>query len=82
MKWVDQEPAKFCINEAQLANCHRNRKRIDFDDVPAEIEQQILDEFNSINSTGKQIPLEYFQEHQLNDLMQEYFFRNSTPFKK
>ena len=81
-KWVDQEPSKFCINEAQLANFHRNRKLIDFDYVPAEIEQQILDEFNSINITGKQIPLEYFREHQLNDLMQEYFFRNSTPFKK
>jgi len=81
-KWVDMEPSKFCVNETQLANYHRNRMLIDFDYVPEEIEKQILDEFNSLNTDGKQVPLEYFQQHQLNDLMQEYFFRSSTPFKK
>ena len=81
-KWVDMEPSKFCANETQLANYHRNRMLIDFDYVPEEIEQKILDEFNSLNTDGKQVPLEYFQQHQLNDLMQEYFFRSSTPFKK
>ena len=81
-KWVDMEPAAFCKNEMQLANYHRNRKLIDFDYVPEEIEQQILDEFNSLNISGKKVPLEYFQKHQLNDLMQDYFFRSSTPFKK
>ena len=81
-KWVDMEPAAFCKNEIQLANYHRNRKLIDFDYVPEEIEQQILDEFNSLNISGKKVPLEYFQKHQLNDLMQDYFFRSSTPFKK
>ena len=81
-KWVDMEPSSFCMNDTQLANYHRNRLLIDFDYVPKEIEQQILDEFNSLNIDGKQVPLEYFQQHQLNDLMQEYFFRSSTPFKK
>lgn len=81
-KWVDMDPAAFCKNEMQLANYHRNRKLIDFDYVPEEIEQQILDEFNSLNISGKKVPLEYFQKHQLNDLMQDYFFRSSTPFKK
>jgi 5'-3' exonuclease len=81
-KWVDMEPSSFCMNDTQLANYHRNRLLIDFDYVPKEIEQQILDEFNSLNTDGKQVPLEYFQQHQLNDLMQEYFFRSSTPFKK
>ena len=81
-KWVDMEPSKFCVNETQLANYHRNRMLIDFDYVPEEIEQKILDEFNSLNTDGKQVPLEYFQQHQLNDLMQEYFFRSSKPFKK
>ncbi len=81
-KWVDMEPSSFCKTDVQLANYHRNRKLIDFDYVPEEIEQQILDEFNSLNISGKKVPLEYFQKHQLNDLMQDYFFRSSTPFKK
>ena len=81
-KWVEMDPAAFCNTDVQLANYHRNRKLIDFDYVPEEIEQQILDEYNSLNISGKKVPLEYFQKHQLNDLMQDYFFRSSTPFKK
>ena len=81
-RWVEMDPASFCNTDVQLANYHRNRKLIDFDYVPEEIEQQILDEYNSLNISGKKVPLEYFQKHQLNDLMQDYFFRSSTPFKK
>ena len=55
---------------------------IDFDYVPEEIEEKILDEYNSINISGKKVPLEYFKEHQLNDLLQEFFFRSSSPFDK
>jgi 5'-3' exonuclease len=81
-KWVDQEPDAFCANETQLANYHRNRVLIDFDYVPKEIEQQIMDQFKSLNTSGKKVPLEYFQKYQLNDMMAEYFFRSSTTFKK
>jgi len=81
-KWVEQTPNEFCSTQEQLENYHRNRMLIDFDYIPTEIVDKILDEYNSLNINDKQVPLEYFQEHQLNDLMQEYFFRRSTPFKK
>ena len=81
-KWINQDPAEFCTSTQQLANYHRNQNLIDFDYVPEEIEEKILDEYNSINISGKKVPLEYFKEHQLNDLLQEFFFRSSSPFDK
>ena len=80
--WVEQDPHQFCSTPEQLQNYHRNQRLIDFDCVPQEIEDRIMDEFNSLNNSEKKVPLEYFQKHQLNDLMQDYFFRSSTPFKK
>ena len=81
-KWIEQDPSEFCASTEQMRNYHRNRNLIDFDYIPEEIEQKILDEYTSINISGKKVPLEYFKEHQLNDLMQEFFFRSSTPFDK
>lgn len=81
-KWIEQDPSQFCTSTEQMRNYHRNRNLIDFDYIPEEIEQKILDEYTSINISGKKVPLEYFKEHQLNDLMQEFFFRSSTPFDK
>ena len=80
-KWIDQSPQQFCLDTEQMRNYHRNQRLIDFDYVPEEIEQQILDEYNSLNISGKKVPLEYFKEHQLNELMQDFFFRSSSPFK-
>lgn len=80
-KWIDQSPNQFCLDTEQMRNYHRNQRLIDFDYVPEEIEQEILDEYNSLNISGKKVPLEYFKEHQLNELMQDFFFRSSSPFK-
>jgi 5'-3' exonuclease len=81
-KWVEQDPTVFCETEDQYKNYCRNRTLIDFDYIPVEIEDQIMLQYKSLNTFEKTVPLEYFQEHQLNELMQEYFFRSSTPFKK
>ena len=81
IKWVEQTPEQFCLDTEQMRNYHRNQRLIDFDFVPEEIEQKILDEYNSLNISGKKVPLEYFKEHQLNELMQDFFFRSSSPFK-
>ena len=81
-KWISQSPAEFCVDDQQIANFQRNQRLIDFDYVPEEIEGKILDQYDSINIDGKTVPLEYFKEHQLNDLLQEFFFRSSSPFDK
>ena len=72
----------FCKTKSEIDNYYRNRTLIDFDYVPEELEQKIIDQFNNLNTTVKQVPLEYFREHQLNDLMEVFYFRSSSPFKK
>lgn len=81
-KWVEEEPHKFCTTPQLLKNYNRNKVLIDFDYVPEDMEQKIMQEFNSLNISEKKVPLEYFQRYQLNDLMEDFFFRSSIPFKK
>jgi len=81
-KWVDQDPNTFCENKEQIDYYCRNRTLIDFDYVPEEIESKIILEYNSLNNIVKKVPLEYFHQHKLNDLLQDYYFRTSTPFEK
>ena len=45
-----------------------------------EIEQKIMDEYTSLNNIEKKVPLEYFRDHQLSDLMEAYYFRNKINF--
>ena len=60
-----------------MDNYERNRNLIDLTCIPHDLEQKIVDEYISLNNQDKQVPLEYFQKHQLNDLLQEYFFRTN-----
>lgn len=79
-KWITQDPSAFCTTPESIKNYQRNRKLIDFDYVPEEIEAKIMDEYTSLNIDEKKVPLTYFREHQLNDLMEQYFFRSKSPF--
>ena len=72
----------FCKTKSEIDNYYRNRTLIDLDYVPEDLEQKILDQFNTININDKQISLEYFQQNQLTDLMEVFYFRSSSPFKK
>lgn len=79
-RWIDEEPIKFCETEEQYRNYCRNKTLIDFDCIPEELENKILEEYKSINTDEKKVPLSYFREYQLNDLIEDYFFRSKSPF--
>ena len=79
-KWVDQDPSAFCVTPESIKNYTRNRQLIDFDYVPEEIETKIMEEYSSLNIEEKKVPLEYFREHQLSDLMEAYYFRSKINF--
>jgi 5'-3' exonuclease len=79
-KWVRLDPSVFCNTKELMDNYERNKNLIDLTCIPRDLEQKIIDEYLSLNNQEKQVPLQYFQEHQLNDLMQEYFFRNKLSF--
>jgi 5'-3' exonuclease len=79
-KWVGLDPCVFCNTKELMDNYERNRNLIDLTCIPQDIEQKIVDEYLSLNSQEKQVPLEYFKEHQLNTLMQEFAFRSKLSF--
>jgi 5'-3' exonuclease len=76
-KWVNQDPSVFCTSKELMDNYERNKNLIDLSYIPNDIENKIVDEYLSLNNQEKQVPLEYFKEHQLNDLMQQYYFRSN-----
>jgi 5'-3' exonuclease len=75
--WAKLSPSVFCNTKELMDNYERNRNLIDLTCIPHDLEQKIVDEYISLNNQDKQVPLEYFQKHQLNDLLQEYFFRTN-----
>ena len=76
-KWVRLDPSVFCNTPELMENYERNKCLIDLTQIPRDLEQKIVDEYLSLNNEVKQVPLEYFKEHKLNTLMQEFVFRSN-----
>lgn len=72
--WVKKDPSYFCQTEQEMNNYIRNQTLIDMDFVPEEIENKILEEYNSINNAERKVSLEYFHKHQLTDLLDRFYF--------
>jgi 5'-3' exonuclease len=79
-KWVKQDPSAFCLDQQARENYERNRKLIDLSCIPEHLATEIVNYYKSLNSNERKVPLEYFQEHQLTKLMEDFVFRNTQPF--
>lgn len=78
-KWVNQDPSVFCLDQQARENYERNRKLIDLTCIPEHLATEIVSCYKSLNSNERKVPLEYFQQHQLTKLMEEFVFRNTQP---
>jgi 5'-3' exonuclease len=78
-KWVTLSPSDFCLNKQSLENYERNRKLIDLTLIPEHLCTEIVSYYKALNNSEKKVPLEYFQQHQLTKLMEEFVFRNTQP---
>jgi hypothetical protein len=79
-KWVNQDPSVFCLDQQARENYERNRNLIDLTCIPEQLATEIVSYYKSLNSNERKVPLEYFQQHQLTKLMEEFVFRNTQPF--
>lgn len=70
-KWISFDPEKFCTTE-QLKNYHRNKTLIDFDCIPKDLENKIVECYNSIKEQKKSIKLNYFIQHRMSKLLSEF----------
>lgn len=67
--WLEQDPKEFC-NEEMLRNYKRNQMLIDFDYIPEDIRQQIINEFDRIKPATKQNLYKYFVSKKLISLLE------------
>lgn len=71
LKWINNEPETYCTSE-QLENYHRNLKLIDLNYIPQNIQDEILEEYERLNScTRKKLSINYFIENKLVSLLNE-----------
>lgn len=66
--WLKQEPEEFC-NEAQLKNYQRNSTLIDFTQIPKELQERIMAEYNNQQNKSKGKLMNYFIKNKLRNLM-------------
>ena len=78
-RWVKLDPLDFCTTPEAKANYMRNKKLIDLTSVPEQLATEIVTSYKTINNSEKKVPLEYFREHQLSKLIEEYVFHNTQP---
>jgi len=81
-KWVTLSPSDFCLDKQSVENYERNRKLIDLTLIPEHLATEIVSYYKALNNSEKKVPLEYFQQHQLTKLMEEFVFRNTQPHFK
>jgi 5'-3' exonuclease len=79
-RWVNQDPWDFCKTAEEKSNYMRNKKLIDLSCIPEQLATEIVTCYKALNSNERKVPLEYFHQHQLTKLMEEYVFRNTQPF--
>jgi len=78
-KWVTLSPSDFCLSKEALENYERNKNLIDLDCIPEHLAVEIVSYYKALNNSEKKVPPEYFQQHQLTKLMEEFVFRNTQP---
>lgn len=66
--WILKEPEEFC-NEVMLRNYKRNQQLIDLDYVPAQIADEVLEQYSNQNKDRSKL-FNYFIIHQLKNLME------------
>jgi hypothetical protein len=60
----------FSANHHLLPNWNRNKKMIDLSEIPAELEAEILKKWEDSPTGARRNLINYFMEHQLNNLME------------
>ena len=68
-RWATQSPEDFCPNDELMQQYLRNQRLIDFDFIPKEISEKIIDNYESNVPPVRGMLYPYFMEKQLTDLL-------------
>lgn len=70
-KWVHMQPEEFCTSRAMLENYQRNKQLIDFDMIPNEITEKIIEEYEKPLVGNKTKMMDYFIINKMRNLMKD-----------
>ena len=66
--WIDLEPEKFC-DDQMLKNYRRNEALVDLEQVPDEVSEKILEQYENCKPAKRSGLLNYFIKNRLKNLM-------------
>lgn len=67
-RWLDMSPEQFC-DDVTTQNYERNRKLIDFECIPDEVNSDIINTFETTEPPGRGQMYVYFGRHELTELL-------------
>lgn len=67
--WLDMSPEQFCRDEKTMQQYNRNKQLIDFSYIPDEVEQSIIDSYESNTPQKRGKLYQYFAMNGLNEML-------------
>jgi hypothetical protein len=61
-EWMQKDVTEFCTTDIMLRGYKRNQTLVDFDYIPSEVQERIVEAFDNTNPASKQVMLNYFIE--------------------
>lgn len=69
-EWLSKDAAEFCTTDTMLRGFKRNQTLVDFDYIPADIQEKIVAEFDNAKPPAKEKMLNYFIDNGLKNLIE------------
>jgi len=69
-EWLSQDAETFCTNDTMLRGFKRNQTLVDFDYIPNEVQQKIVEAFDGTKPATKQKMLDYFIKKNLKAMIE------------
>ena len=69
-EWLTQSVETFCTTDIMLRGFKRNQILVDFDYIPSEVQERIVEAFETITPANKQTMLNYFIDKGLKTMIE------------
>ena len=69
IQWMNQQPEEFCVGE-MLRNYKRNEMLIDLSKIPNNLQESILDKYESVQPKTRQVFMNYMINNRLKNLIE------------
>ena len=67
-EWLNKTPEEFCVNDVMLRGYKRNQMLVDLEFTPMNIQENIINEYDTVVVPNRQKLLSYFMEKKLKNL--------------